>query len=112
MEKITTHHLSRIAYYIRQTTLAQLQRNVESRRVQERLVERAQAFGWPQPRIIDDDLGCTASGVVQRSGFERLLAAVCAGEVGAVFAFEASRLARNGREWHTLLVHKHINYET
>lgn len=104
MEKITTHHLSRIAYvYIRQSTLGQLQRNVESRRVQERLVERAQTLGWPQPRMIDDDLGCTASGVVERSGFERLLAAVCAGEVGAIFAFEASRLARNGREWHTLL---------
>jgi DNA invertase Pin-like site-specific DNA recombinase len=104
VEKITTNHLSRIAYvYIRQSTMAQLQRNVESRRVQERLVERAQAFGWSQPRIIDEDLGCTASGVVERSGFERLLAAVCAGEVGAIFAFEASRLARNGREWHTLL---------
>lgn len=104
MEKITTNHLSRIAYvYIRQSTLAQLQHNVESRRVQERLVERAQTFGWSMPRIIDDDLGCTASGVVERSGFERLLAAVCAGEVGAIFAFEASRLARNGREWHTLL---------
>lgn len=104
MEKITTNHLSRIAYvYIRQSTMAQLQRNVESRRVQERLVEQAQAFGWPEPRIIDDDLGCTATGVVERSGFERLLAAVCAGEVGAIFAFEASRLARNGREWHTLL---------
>jgi DNA invertase Pin-like site-specific DNA recombinase len=104
VDKITTNHLSRIAYvYIRQSTMAQLQRNVESRRVQERLVERAQAFGWSQPRIIDDDLGCTATGVVERSGFERLLAAVCAGEVGAIFAFEASRLARNGREWHTLL---------
>jgi DNA invertase Pin-like site-specific DNA recombinase len=104
LEKITTNHLSRIAYvYIRQSTMAQLQRNMESRRVQERLVERAQAFGWSQPRIIDDDLGCTASGVVERSGFERLLAAVCAGEVGAIFAFEASRLARNGREWHALL---------
>lgn len=104
MEKITTHHLSRIAYvYVRQSTLAQLQRNVESRRVQERLVERAQGLGWPQPRMIDDDLGRTASGVVERPGFERLLAAVCAGEVGAIFAFEASRLARNGREWHTLL---------
>jgi len=104
VEKITTNHLSRIAFvYIRQSTMAQLQRNVESRRVQERLVERAQAMGWSRPRIIDDDLGCTASGVVERSGFERLLGAVCAGEVGAIFAFEASRLARNGREWHTLL---------
>ena len=41
--------------------------------------------------------------MVEHSGFERVLASVCAGEVGAIFAFEASRLARNGREWHTLL---------
>ena len=71
--------------------------------MQERLVERAQALGWSSPRLIDEDLGCSACGVVMRAGFERLLAAVCAGEVGAIFAFEASRLARNGREWHTLL---------
>lgn len=104
MEKITSDHLGRRAYvYIRQSTLAQLERNVESRRVQGRLVERAQALGWREPEMIDEDLGCTASGVVQRAGFERLLSAVCAGEVGAIFAFEASRLARNGREWHTLL---------
>ena len=88
MEKITNNHLSRMAYiYIRQSTLGQVQHNLESRRVQERLVERAQAFGWPQPRIIDDDLGCTASGVVERSGFERLLAAVCAGKVRAIRVF-------------------------
>ena len=104
MEKITTNHLSRLAYvYIRQSTLGQVKHNLESRRVQERLAERAQEFGWPEPRMIDDDLARTATGVVERSGFERLLAAVCAGEVGAIFAFEASRLARNGREWHTLL---------
>lgn len=104
MEKITADHLNRTAYvYIRQSSQAQVLRNVESRRVQERLVERAQTLGWSQPRIIDDDLGRTATGVVERAGFERLLAAVCAGEVGAVVAFEASRLARNGREWHTLL---------
>ena len=104
MDKITTRHLSRLAYvYIRQSTLGQLQHNTESRRVQERLLERAQSLGWHSPRLIDEDLGCSGSGVVERAGFERLLAAVCAGEVGAIFAFEASRLARNGREWHTLL---------
>lgn len=104
MEKITNNHLSRTAYvYIRQSTLGQLQRNVESRRVQERLVVRARELGWSAPKIIDDDLGTSASGAVERVGFERLLAEVCAGSVGAVFAFEASRLARNGREWHTLL---------
>jgi DNA invertase Pin-like site-specific DNA recombinase len=104
MEKITKEHLTRRAYvYIRQSTLGQVQHNTESRRVQERLIERAQALGWAEARVIDDDLGCSASGVARRAGFERLLAEVCAGNVGAVFAFEASRLARNGREWHTLL---------
>lgn len=104
MEKVTREHLGRQAYvYVRQSTLSQLERNVESRRVQEKLVERAQELGWREPVLVDDDLGCTASGVVKRAGFEKMLAAVCAGEVGAIFAFEASRLARNGREWHTLL---------
>jgi excisionase family DNA binding protein len=28
---------------------------------------------------------------------------ICEGQVGAVFAIEASRLARNGRDWHTLI---------
>lgn len=104
MEKITTTHLGRLAFvYIRQSTLSQLQRNPESRKVQQRLVERARTLGWSEPRVVDDDLGRSAGGAVERAGFERLLKAVCAGEVGAIFAFEASRLARNGREWHTLL---------
>ena len=34
---------------------------------------------------------------------EPLLAAICEGHVGAVFAIEASRLARKGRDWHTLI---------
>ena len=40
---------------------------------------------------------------VSRPGFERLVAWLCAGEVGAVLCFDASRLARNGRDWHHLL---------
>jgi DNA invertase Pin-like site-specific DNA recombinase len=104
MEKITTAHLSRTAYvYIRQSSQAQLLHNMESRRVQARLMEKAQTLGWPAPRLVEDDLGRTANGTVDRAGFEGLLAAVCAGEVGAIFSFEVSRLARNGREWHTLL---------
>jgi len=47
-------------------------------------------------------LGRSGAGV-SRPGFERLLAAICQGCVGAVFAIEASRLARNGRDWHTLI---------
>ena len=53
--------------------------------------------------MIDDDLGRTASGSVERPGFDRLVAALCAGQVGAVLCLEASRLARNGRDWHHLL---------
>jgi excisionase family DNA binding protein len=76
--------------------------NHESRRRQYGLAERARALGWAVVEVIDDDLGRSGSGVA-RPGFERLLAAICEGRVGAVVSIEASRLARNGRDWHTLL---------
>jgi DNA invertase Pin-like site-specific DNA recombinase len=53
--------------------------------------------------VIDEDLGKSGSGSVERSGFGRLLTAVCEGTVGAIFALEASRLARNNRDWHHLI---------
>jgi DNA invertase Pin-like site-specific DNA recombinase len=53
--------------------------------------------------VIDDDLGRSASGMVARPGFEKLVTALCAGEIGAVLFFDASRLARNGRDWNYLL---------
>ena len=59
-------------------------------------------LGWQDVEVIDDDLGRSGGGV-RRPGFERLLAAICEGRVGAVMSVEASRLARNGRDWHTLL---------
>ena len=100
--KITPDHLARGAFvYIRQSTTDQLVNNHESRRRQYGLAERARALGWTDVTI-DDDLGRWGSGV-SRPGFERLLAAICEGRVGAVFAIEASRLARNGRDWHTLI---------
>ena len=58
-------------------------------------------LGWEHVIVIDDDLGRSGGGQL-RPGFERLLAAICAGTAGAVLAIEASRLARNGRDWHTL----------
>jgi len=101
--KITSDHLARGAYiYVRQSTADQLANNPESRRRQYGLAERARALGWSDVTVIDDDLGRSGSGV-SRPGFERLLAAICEGRVGAVFAIEASRLARNGRDWHTLI---------
>jgi len=54
-------------------------------------------------QVIDEDLGRSGSGKVERPGFERLVAEVCSGEVGAVLCIEASRLARNGRDWHHLI---------
>src|ERR1700759_1278000 len=101
--KITPDHLARGAFiYIRQSTVDQLANNHESRRRQYGLAERARTLGWTDVVVIDDDLGRSGSGV-SRPGFERLLRVICEGQVGAVFAIEASRLARNGRDWHTLI---------
>jgi DNA invertase Pin-like site-specific DNA recombinase len=103
MSKITAEHLARGAYvYIRQSTADQLTHNHESRRRQYALADRARQLGWTTVEVIDDDLGRSGGGVA-RPGFERLLAAICEARVGAVLAIEASRLARNGRDWHTLI---------
>ena len=89
--------------YVRQSCQTQVETNLESRRRQYDLVEVARRQGFRAIEVIDDDLGRSASGMVARPGFERLVAALCAGEIGAVFCFDASRLARNGRDWHHLL---------
>src|ERR1700716_1456428 len=89
--------------YVRQSTQAQVQLNLESQRRQYELVDEARRRGFRDVELIDDDLGCSASGTVARPGFEKLLAGLCAGDVGAVLCFDASRLARNGRDWHRLL---------
>jgi len=103
MTKITSDHLARSALvYVRQSTADQVLNHHESRRRQYALVERARALGWAAVEVIDDDLGRSGSGIA-RPGFEKLLAAICQGRVGAVVSIEASRLARNGRDWHTLL---------
>ena len=88
--------------YIRQSTPGQVQRNLESQRLQYALVDRARQLGWAEVDVVDEDLGCTASGI-DRPGFERMLGSVCEGKIGAIFSIEASRLARTGRDWHTLL---------
>src|SRR5947207_6021394 len=89
--------------YIRQSTQAQVQTNLESQRRQHELVDVARRRGFRDIEVIDDDLGRSASGMVARPGFDRLVACLCAGAVGAVLCFDASRLARNGRDWHHLL---------
>jgi excisionase family DNA binding protein len=103
MNKIAPDHLARSAFvYVRQSTPDQLINNPESRRRQYALATRARTLGWENVVVIDDDLGRSGGGTA-RPGFERLLAAICTGTAGAVLAIEASRLARNGRDWHTLL---------
>ncbi len=102
--KITPDHLARGAFiYIRQSTVDQLANNHESRRRQYGLADRARALGWTDVTVIDDDLGRSGSGV-SRPGFRAAAGGdLGGGRVGAVFAIEASRLARNGRDWHTLI---------
>jgi DNA invertase Pin-like site-specific DNA recombinase len=103
MNKITADHLSRRAcVYIRQSTPDQVRHNLESQRLQYALVDRARGMGWSDVDVIDEDLGISGAGA-RRPGFERMLRALCSGQIGAVFSVEASRLARNGRDWHTLL---------
>src|ERR1700694_1244360 len=103
MNNITADHLARRAcVYVRQSTPGQVQNNLESQRRHYALVDRARTLGWQDIEVIDDDLGMSGSGT-KRPGFERLLRTLCDGQVGAVFSIEASRLARNGRDWHTLL---------
>jgi excisionase family DNA binding protein len=103
MTKITADHLVRNAIvYVRQSTAFQVAQNLESQRRQYGLTDRARQLGWPDVEVIDDDLGRSGGGA-RRPGFEKLLAAICEGRVGAVLSLEASRLARNGRDWHTLL---------
>jgi DNA invertase Pin-like site-specific DNA recombinase len=102
--RITPDHLARTAVvYVRQSTMAQVTGNLESQRRQYDLAETAKAMGFAAVTVIDDDLGRSGSGRMQRPGFERLVALVCSGDVGAVYCIEASRLARNGRDWHHLI---------
>jgi DNA invertase Pin-like site-specific DNA recombinase len=103
-DKITSAHLERAAYvYIRQSTLHQVRHHLESKRRQYDLKLRAQELGFRQVEVIDEDLGVSGTGTKERPGFARLLASVCEGKVGAVLALEASRLARNNRDWHHLI---------
>src|SRR5256714_10058992 len=104
--KITASHRSRVAaIYVRQSTLAQLERNAESTARQYDLVERALALGWPreQVRVVDADLGVSGSVLGQRDGFESLVADVALGQVGIILALEVSRLARDNAAWYRLL---------
>jgi len=104
--KVTAAHLQRTAYlYIRQSTLRQVLENTESTQRQYALRQRALTLGWPEERIIviDHDQGQSGASVVDREGFQRLVAEVGLGKAGIVMGLEVSRLARNCADWHRLL---------
>jgi DNA invertase Pin-like site-specific DNA recombinase len=102
----TTDQRAKMAYvYIRQSSLMQVTRHAESTDLQYSLVQRAVALGWPRDRVelIDEDLGKSGAQAEARGGFQRLLAEISLARVGLVLSFDASRLARNNRDWYQLL---------
>jgi DNA invertase Pin-like site-specific DNA recombinase len=105
-ERLTPARRAKFAYiYVRQSSVGQVKHHQESTELQYRLVDRAVGLGWPRERVsvIDDDLGKSGGGRVERHGFQRLIAEIGLGNAGLVISFDASRLARNNRDWHQLL---------
>jgi DNA invertase Pin-like site-specific DNA recombinase len=93
-EKIRPHHLERKAIlYVRQSSVHQVLHNRESSALQYAMRDRLTALGWSRIETVDDDLGRSAAGGVARAGFDRMVAEVCLGKVGAVCAREVSRFA-------------------
>jgi DNA invertase Pin-like site-specific DNA recombinase len=104
--KLTSSQLRRQAFvYLRQSSQAQVERNVESTARQYALVTRAVELGFTREPVvvIDEDLGISGSGLSERSGFARLTAEVALGHAGLVLGLEVSRLARNNVDWYRLL---------
>ena len=95
-EKIQSHHLQRKAIlYVRQSSVQQVLHNRESSALQYAMRDRLKRLGFTHIETIDDDLGRSASGSAERAGFDRMVAQVCLGKVGAVAAWEVSRFSRN-----------------
>src|SRR6202050_5468742 len=104
--KVTAVHLKRTAYlYVRQSTLRQVVEHTESTKRQYALKQRAVSLGWrpEQVIVIDSDLGESGASIVDRDGFQKLVAEVSMGRAGIVLGLEVSRLARNSADWHRLL---------
>jgi DNA invertase Pin-like site-specific DNA recombinase len=105
-ERLTPARRAKLAYiYVRQSSATQVKHHQESTELQYRLVDRAVDLGWPRERVqvIDEDLGKSGAGHADRQGFQRLIAEIGLGNAGLVISLDASRLARNNRDWHQLL---------
>jgi DNA invertase Pin-like site-specific DNA recombinase len=106
ISKIADRHLSRQAcIYVRQSTPAQVRSNQESTDRQYNLLNKARSLGWKaeQIRVLDRDLGQSGAAAAKRADFKALVGDVAMGQIGAIFALEASRLARSNQDWHRLL---------
>jgi len=104
--KVTRQHTDRLAIvYVRQSTRQQVLDHGESTRLQYGLVDRAVSMGWTASRVtvIDDDLGKSGAGAVDRAGFQRLVTEISLRHVGLVLGIDMSRLARSGKDWYQLL---------
>ncbi|MBV7335886.1 recombinase family protein [Chloroflexi bacterium TSY] len=105
-QKIQATHRQRLAcIYVRQSSLKQVRENTESQVNQYRLEERAKALGWPedQIRVVDSDQGISGSSSNDRLGFQEILSLVSMSQVGIIFGYEVSRIARNNADWFPLV---------
>jgi len=105
-EAIQPTHLERLALvYVRQSSPHQVLANQESLKLQYDLRHRACAAGWDptQVRIIDADLGRSGRSADGRRGFQEVVSLVNQEQVGILFAYDVTRLARNCTDWYHLL---------
>ena len=105
-DTIQPTHLRRLAVvYVRQSSPHQPLLNQESLKLQYALQDRARDAGWDptQTRVIDTDLGCSARSSQGRPGFQELVTLVTLEQVGIIFAYDVTRLARNCTDWYQLL---------
>lgn len=103
---IQPRHLERrAAIYVRQSSPSQVLTNQESQRMQYALRDRARALGWREQdiEVVDADLGRSGADVSGREGYQELVAEIALGKIGALLAFDATRLARNCSHWYQLL---------
>src|SRR5262245_43435734 len=105
-ELITPFHLERQALiYIRQSSPHQVLTNQESRRLQYALRQRALECGWQADAIevIDADQSRTARTTQGREGFKEIAARVTLDQVGIIFSYDVTRMARNCTDWYQVL---------
>jgi DNA invertase Pin-like site-specific DNA recombinase len=103
--KIKAGHLSRDAIiYIRRSSPYQVEEHTGSGKHQRSFSELARDYGWADDQIIeiDEDDGKSGTGTTKRTGFQWLRQQIFDEKVGAIFCWEASRLARNNGDFSQL----------